>query len=61
MTINGTYHYIVADKIIIGVYGSALREIAFEKANELRNKGKACEVLTRTGKRACVGEALPRD
>ena len=47
------YHYIVAgiNNTIIGVYGKALRELAFEKAGEHRAKGIACEVFTQAGKR----------
>ena len=54
-----TYHYIVAGltNTVIGVYGSALRELAFEKAAEHRAKGIACEVFTKSGKRqACTSK-----
>jgi len=51
-----THHYIVAfDNTIIGVYGSALRELAFERAGEHRAKGIVCEVFTRDGKRQSSG------
>ena len=54
-----TFHYIVANfgGAILGVYGSALRELAFEKAAEIR-KEFPCEVFTRSGKRLSVGQQL---
>lgn len=46
------YHYVVEfDNTILGVYGKALRELAFEKAAMHRSKGIDCEVYTRSGPR----------
>ena len=57
----GTYHYTVSNNKIIGVHGSALRDLAFQFAAKQRLVGIACEVFIRTGERACVGEPLPRE
>lgn len=53
----GTFHYVVANLggTIIGVYGSALREDAFESARRHRNAGIGCEVQTKTGYRQICG------
>ena len=49
-------HYVVAfDNTILGVYGKALRELAFEKAAAHRAKGIACEVFTQGGERQSSG------
>lgn len=54
-----TYHYIVAfDNTIIGIFGSELRELAFERAAKHRQKGTQCEVFTRSGKRQPMGKAF---
>lgn len=50
------HHYVVSfDSTILGVYGCALRELAFEKAAAHREKGIACEVFTQGGERQSSG------
>ncbi len=59
----GTLNYIVSNdtNTIIGIYGKALRENAFESAAKFRAKGVGCEVFARTGERAAIGDLLPKN
>lgn len=56
----GTFHYVVSNigKIVLSVYGEALRERAFESASRHREQGVGCEVLTRTDYRTPCGEKI---
>jgi hypothetical protein len=51
------YHYVVSsiDNTILGIYGKALRELAFESAAKHRNRGVNCEVFTKFGFRQAQG------